>query len=158
MKAEFNFVRIFLLVCVCMMIQAPSLSAQLIEPSRTLEGRQKRMARISMFSEPPELTVFLDGVDIGSTPVISKELTPGVHILRIKDTEKEMFFPPGKTLQLDFYKDSLIEIPETKAESTPQPESVEKTMPREKETDDFRKDREQYQPFYWPLNSRGPIR
>jgi hypothetical protein len=75
----------FLLVAVTF-----SISGELIEPSRTLEGQQKPMGRLSVFSEPPELDVLLDGVGIGKTPVISKEVTSGVHMLRVKDTEKKL--------------------------------------------------------------------
>ena len=109
-----------------------------------LEGQQKPMGRLSVFSEPPALDVLLDGVEIGKTPVISKEVTSGVHILRVKDTEKEITILSGKSLQLSLFKDSLIEIPEKKAE--------------EKETEDTNEEKKQYDPFYWPLNPSGPIK
>ena len=101
----------FVFVYVFLMIQSLSVFAELIEPSRTLKGQQKPMGRLSVFSEPPELDVLLDGVEIGKTPVISKEVTSGVHILRLKDTEKEITILSGKSLQLSLFKDSLIEIP-----------------------------------------------
>ena len=76
------------------------------------------MGRLSVFSEPPELDVLLDSVEIGKTPIISEEVTSGVHILRVKDTEKEITILSGKSLQLSLFKDSLIEIPEKKAEAS----------------------------------------
>ncbi len=72
------------------------------------------MGRLSVYSEPPELDVLLDGVGIGKTPVISKEVTSGVHMLRVKNIEKEITILSGKSLQLSLFKDSLIEIPEKK--------------------------------------------
>ena len=135
-----------------------SICGELIEPSRTLEGQQKPMGRLSVFSEPPELDVLLDGVNIGKTPVISKEVTSGVHILRVKDTEKEITILSGKSLQLSLFKDSLIEIPEKKAEAPTQPKLEEKMATEEKKTEDSNKDKKQYDPFYWPLKPSGPIK
>jgi hypothetical protein len=89
MKIKLNLMFFFVFVTVFLMIQSLSVFAELIEPSRMLEGRQKPMGRLSVFSEPPELDVFLDDINIGKTPVISKEIAPGTHLLRIKETEKE---------------------------------------------------------------------
>ena len=157
MKSRFDLMLFLLFVWACLMTAPLSLSAQLITPSRTLEGEQKLMGRLSVFSEPPMLNVLLDGISIGNTPVISKQVIPGAHVLRIKDTEKEIMILPGKSIRLGFYKDSLIEIPEKKAEAPAQAKSGEKMTSKEKEISNYRKDREQYHPFYWPLNPRGPI-
>jgi hypothetical protein len=85
MKIKLNLMTFFVFITVFLMIQSLSVFAELIEPSRTLEGQQKTMGRLSVFSEPPALNVLLDGVKIGKTPVLSKEVTSGVHILRVKD-------------------------------------------------------------------------
>ena len=119
------------------MIQSLSVFAELIGPSRTLEGQQKPTGRLSVFSEPPELDVLLDSEKIGKTPVISKEVTSGVHILQIKDSEKEITILPGKSLQLSFFKDSLIEIPEKKTKAPTQPKLEEKMATEEKKTEDL---------------------
>ena len=158
MKIKLNLMVFFVFVYVFLMIQSLSVFAELIEPSRTLEGQQKPMGRLSVFSEPPELDVLLDSVEIGKTPVISKEVTSGVHILRVKDTEKEITILSGKSLQLSLFKDSLIEIPEKKAEAPTQPKLEEKMATEEKKTEDSNKDKKQYDPFYWPLNPSGPIK
>ena len=158
MKTKINLILLFGFVSVFLMIQSLSVFAELIEPSRTLEGQQKPMGRLSVFSEPPELDVLLDSVEIGKTPVISKEVTSGVHILRVKDTEKEITILSGKSLQLSLFKDSLIEIPEKKAEAPIQPKLEEKTTTEEKETEDTNEEKKQYDPFYWPLNPSGPIK
>jgi hypothetical protein len=140
------------------MIQSLSIFAELIEPSRTLEGQQKPMGRLSVFSEPPEFDVLLDGVNIGKTPVISKQVSPGTHLLRVKDTEKEITILSGKSLQLSLYKDALTEIPEKKAEAPAQPKSEKKMPTQEKKPEASNKDKKQYDPFYWPLNPSGPIK
>ncbi|MFH1931557.1 MAG: PEGA domain-containing protein [Pseudomonadota bacterium] len=89
---------LFVFVFVFLMIQSLSVFAELIEPSRALEGQEKPMGRLSVFSEPPELDVLLDSVEIGKTPIISEEVTSGVHILRVKDIEKEITILSGKSL------------------------------------------------------------
>ena len=158
MKIKFNLMIFFVFVYVFLMIQSLSVFAEFIEPSRTLEGQQKPMGRLSVFSEPPELDVLLDGVVIGKTPVISKEVTSGVHILRVKDIEKEITIVSGKSLQLSLFKDSLIEIPEKKTETPTQPKLEEKMATQEKKTEDSKDNKGKYDPFYWPTNPKGYIR
>ena len=158
MKIKLNLMIFFVFVYVFLMIQCLSVFAELIEPSRMLEGQQKPMGRLSVFSEPPELDVLLDSVEIGKTPVISKEVTSGVHILRVKDIEKEIIILPEKSLQLSLFKDSLIEIPEKKAEAPTQPRLEKKMATEEKKTEYSNRDKKQYDPFYWPMNPNGPIK
>jgi len=160
MKIKLNLMIFFVFVCVFLMIQCLSVFAELIEPSRTLEGQQKPIGigRLSVFSEPPELDVLLDSIGIGKTPIISKEVKSGVHILRVKDTEKEITILSGKSLQLSLFKDSLIEIPAKKAEAPTQPKLEEKMATEEKKTEDSNMDKKQYDPFYWPMNAGGPIK
>ncbi len=162
MKIKLNLLIFFVFVYVFLMIQSLCVFAELIEPSRTLKGQQKPMGRLSVFSEPPELDVLLDGVEIWKTPVISKEITSGVHILRVKDTEKEITILSRKSLQLSLFKDSLIEIPEKKAEGSTQPKLEEKMATEEKKPDEPTKEKTKsepkYDPLYWPLNPTGPIR
>ena len=111
-----------------------------------------------MFSETPDLDVYLDDSKIGKTPVISKEVTSGVHILRVKDTEKEITVLSGKSLQLGLFKGSLIVIPERKAEAPTPPKLEEKRVIEEKKPEEPEKDKLLYDSFYWPMNPRGPIR
>ena len=162
MKIKLNLMFFFVFVYVFLMIQSLSVFAELIEPSRTLEGQQKPMGRLSVFSEPPELDVLLDSVEIGKTPVISKEVTSGVHILRVKDTEKEITILSGKSLQLSLFKDSLIKIPEKKAKAPTQPKLEQKMASEEKKPDEPTREKTEnelkYDPPYWPLNPNGPIR
>ena len=158
MKIKINVILLLGFVFVFLTLQAVSVFAELIEPSRTLEGRQKPVGHLSVFSEPPGLDVLLDGINIGKTPVIAKQATPGTHVLRIKETEKEIVILSEKSLQLSFFKDSLIEIPEKKAESPApaKPEAQPKTP--EKQTEDSKKEKKQLDPFYFPTNPSGPIK
>jgi hypothetical protein len=111
-----------------------------------------------VFSEPPELDVLLDGVEIGKTPLFSKEVMPGVHVLQVKDTEKEITILSGKSIQLSLFKDFLIEIPEKKAVAPTQQKLEDKTVFEEKKAEDSNQYKIQYDPFYWPMNPRGPIK
>jgi len=148
---------VFLLVVVTF-----SISGELIEPTRTLESSEKTSGKISVFSEPPGLNVYLDGSKIGKTPIFSKEVTSGVHILRIKDTEKVITILSGKSLRLSLFKDSLIEIPEKKVEAPTQPKLEEKMATQKKKPDKPTREKTEYEPkydpLYWPLNPTGPIR
>jgi hypothetical protein len=78
--------------------------------------------------------------------------------LRVKDIEKEITILSGKSLQLSVFKDSLIAIPEKKAEAPAQRKLEEKMSTEEKKTKDSNKDKKQYDPFYWPLNPSGPVK
>ena len=135
-----------------------SIGAELIEPSRTLEGQQKPMGRLTVYSEPPELDVLLDDINIGKTPVISKQVATGTHVLRIKETEKEIVILPETSLGISYCKDSLIGIPEKKIEVPTPPKPKEQPKIPEKKTEDSKKEKKQLDPFYFPTNPSGPIR
>ena len=158
MKIKLNLMFFFVFVYVFLMIQSLSGFAGLIEPSRTLEGQQKPMGRLSVFSEPPELDVLLDNINIGKTPVISKEVATGTHVLRIKEVEKEIVILPETSLGISYYKDSLIEIPEKKIEVPTPPKPKEQPKIPEKKPEESKKEKKQLDPFYFPTNPKGPIR
>jgi hypothetical protein len=157
MKIKIKLMVIFGVFCVFLMMQPSSVFSELIGPSRTIKGLKNPKGRLSVFSEPPELDVLLDGVNIGKTPIFSKEVSPGTHLLRVKKTEKEIIILPGKYLQVSLYKGSLIEIPEKKDEALRETKSEEKTTIQEKKTKYPEKDMDENDPFYWPMNPTGPI-
>jgi len=158
MKTKINLIFLFGFVSVFLILQPLFLLAELIEPSRTVEAQQKPLGLLSVFSEPPELDVFLDGINIGKTPVISKQVKPGTHVLRVKETEKEIIILPEKSLQMSLFKNSLIEIPEKKAKSPAPAKPEAQPMTPEKKTKDSRENKGKYDPFYWPTNPSGPIK
>lgn len=162
MKIKLNLMIFFVFVYISLTIQPLYVFAELIEPTRTLDSSEKTSGEISVFSEPPDLDVYLDASKIGKTPVISKEITSGVHILRIKDIEKEITILPGKSHQLSLFKDSLIEISEKKAKAPTQPKLEERMATEEEKPDEPTREKTEnkpkYDPPYWPLNPTGPIR
>ena len=157
MKLKWNVMIFFIFVFVFVTMQLMPVFAELIEPSRTLKSQEEAMGTLSVFSEPPELDVVLDGTKIGKTPVISKEVRAGNHVLRINDTKKEISILPGKSLQLSLYKDSLIEIREKKLETSTQPKLEEKRTPEAKKPKGSQEEKIEDRPLYWPFNPRGPI-
>ena len=158
MKINIKVMVYFGFVSVLFIMQPLSVFAELIEPSRTLESQQKPMGRLSVFSEPPGLDVLLDGINIGKTPVISKEVASGSYVLRVKETEKGITILPETSLRISYYKDSLIEIHEKKIKAPIPPEPKEQRKLPEKKPEDSKKDKKQHDPFYWPTNPKGPIR
>lgn len=112
----------------------------LIPPSRSLEGREEVLARLTVVSEPPELEVFLDDSRIGNTPIWHKEVKPGPHKLQVHDAEKDIYVESGKALRLSYFKGSFIELPEEKEEiapAEPEPEKLPEptTVKRPREED-----------------------
>jgi len=81
---------------------------ELIEPTRTLEDAGARWGKLVVFSEPPEFDVFLDGSNIGKTPVWLEKVREGTHKLQIKDLEKEICVKEGKTLKVGLFKGRFI--------------------------------------------------
>jgi hypothetical protein len=132
------------------------MAAELIEPTRTLKGQNDQKGRLSVFSEPPKLEVTLDGTEIGKTPVVARQVEPGIHILKVRDSETEIYVGSGKEHQYSWYKGSFIKIPAKK--ETPKQQKAETAKPRQKKKTEKPSAREEdLQPLYWPLNPRGPI-
>lgn len=137
---------------------AAGLRAQLIEPTRSLPDASEGRGLLNVVSEPPGLEVQVDGRIIGKTPVFSARFSAGVHVLRIKDSELDIHLPAGKTTAISWFKGSFIEIPEGAKAFRERPAEPQ-TAPSQSKPDEgsgvqpgTAKD-----PFYWPLNPRGPI-
>ncbi len=97
----------------------------LIPPTRSLEGPVILPGKLTVVSEPPELKVFLDGSEIGQTPIWLKEVKPGLHMLRVRESETEVFVDPDKTVTLSFFKGSFVDVSsEQEKQLVPQPEKV----------------------------------
>jgi hypothetical protein len=157
MRAEKSPV-ILLIVCALCLAFAAGLAAQLIEPTRSLEGASVNAGTLMISSEPPGLEVQVDGRGIGKTPIFSSRFPSGVHVLRIENSEIEIHLAAGRTTAISWFKGTFIELPsrvkpaaETLQES-PQPAVKSKPI-GEPATPQTRIN----DPFYWPLNPRGPI-
>jgi len=152
-----GFPTLLALIIGCSIFSA-SLHAQLIEPTRSLEGASDGTAFLNVVSEPPDLEVQLDGKVIGRTPVFSVSFPPGAHVLRIRDSETDVRLETGKTISISWFKGSFIKIPEPAAPSAEIVKEPQTPLPKPKP--DEGQDAPQgaaKDPYYWPLNPRGPI-
>ena len=105
-------------VLTVMVAVSPSFGGELIEPTRTLGGPEKNWGGLTVFSEPPQLDVYLDGEKVGTTPLRLREVQTGLHKLRIKDTEKDVHVSKGRTARIGLFKGSFVtfsEVEEKKA-------------------------------------------
>ena len=128
----------------------------LIAPTRTLEGPGELPGRLTVVSEPPGLKVFLDGAEIGETPVWLNEVKPGSHKLRVRRSETEVFVEPGKKVTLSYFKGSFIVLPEEKETTRePAPES-EKLAERRKEMKPAEEEPRDLTPWERFLNRTSP--
>jgi len=129
----------------------------LIAPSRSLSGPIDEKAPLSVSSEPPGLGVTLDSTIIGETPVIEKEIEPGSHVVRIGDSETQIYARAGKPTKLSWFKGTFIEMPIKKADDQqqPRPEVAEKKAKPQTEAPKIKTGKNDA--FYWPTNPTGPI-
>lgn len=138
----------------------PAVQAELIEPTRTEYGSVDQPGVLNVYSEPPGLEIFIDGKLIGKTPVKSVRLSAGEHQLRIGDTERKVNIASGKNAVYSWFKGAMIEVAEPSetpgAPTTPDSASTKKLQPKSSVTTG-RRDSGTNDPFYWPLNPRGPI-
>lgn len=101
------------LVCLPALFRDKAGSAgELLPPSRTLEKPLERSGLLSVFSEPPELDVRLDGTQIGRTPVWSQEVKAGQHTLKIRDAETAILIESGKTLKIGLFRGEFVTLPD----------------------------------------------
>jgi hypothetical protein len=157
MQRKKPFFILLALSAVCALFNT-GLQAQLIEPTRSLYGASDGAGILNVLSEPPEMEVRLDGNVIGKTPVYSARFPSGSHLLRIQDSETAIHLEAGKTTSISWFKGSFIEIPETAKLPTETGKDLQPSLSKPK-PDEGQGDRQDTakDPFYWPLNPRGPI-
>ncbi|MBI5577866.1 MAG: PEGA domain-containing protein [Deltaproteobacteria bacterium] len=150
---------ILLLAGVWCLPYAVRLDAQLIEPTRGLRGDAEESGILRVVSEPPGMEVRVDGNVIGKTPVFAAKFVSGAHLLRIGDSNTEVHLAAGKTTTISWFKGSFIEIPEsaqTPREIVKEPQPSGKAPELEQGPTGAGKTYKS-DPYYWPMNPRGPI-
>ena len=100
-----------LLLSALLLTSATSTGEELIAPTRTLGGGHEGVGRLTIFSEPPELDVFLDGSKAGQTPLWLTGVRAGKHLIRIKDAVTEVDLKSGTYLKIGLFKGHLITLP-----------------------------------------------
>ena len=135
------------------------LHSELIEPTRTLDARYSQPGMLSIYSEPPSLEFLLDEKPTGRTPMISIPVPPGEHTLRIGDQEERIYLAPGQTVTLSWFKNAWIRIHEQPPASAPEgrTDSTQMSSAPRAAGEAKKPWAGSTDPFYWPLNPRGPI-
>jgi hypothetical protein len=113
-------------------VAAPCLGAELIQPTRTLGGPEKTWGGLTVFSEPPQLVVYLDGEKAGTTPLWLRQVEAGPHKLKIGEVEKDIRVSGGKTARIGLFKGSFVtfsEVEEKKAAPEPVKEAERRRPP-----------------------------
>lgn len=130
----------FLVLPVC--IVGLSSGDELIPPTRTLESGDKQWGKLTVFSEPPGFTVYLDNEEAGVTPLWLGKVETGMHTLRIQDKEAEIYIERGRRTKAGLFKGSFIVMQEKEMEVAQQPYPEEKPKPegivREQPTEEER--------------------
>jgi hypothetical protein len=103
----------FLFLC---LVPLGSSGDELIPPTRTLQEPGSTWGGLTVFSEPPQLEVYLDGKKVGETPVLLKHVKAGFHKLRVEHSETDIYLEPGGSVQLSLYKGSFITVAREKRE------------------------------------------
>lgn len=152
-----GILRLSFWVCICTLL-ALSASAQLIEPTRTLTSEPLAKSTLTVLSEPPGLKVMLDSKALGATPIFSATVDPGSHVLQVNDKQTSLQIVAGKSIRVALFKGSFIELPEQKEPELSQKSRAEEASPPAKpQTQPPKETIHTSDPFYWPLNPRGPI-
>jgi hypothetical protein len=140
-------------------VPAPhAVGGELIQPTRTLKSAEKLPGRLSVFSEPSGLDVFLNHSKIGKTPISFMEVAPGRHSLKVNDTETQIYVTPGKSLRLSLFKGTFIKVEEPERETIQNPDKkISGTIPAQA-SQEKRGYQPEYDPAYWPLKPNGPIK
>jgi len=123
MKVCFRFLYFLAVVYIFQFSYLSSAFAELIGPTRNLGEKFEAMGRLTVLSEPPGYKISLDGNRLGKTPAFLVEVKPGIHKLRVRDSETEIYLEPGKTLKISLFKNEFIQIPvESKVAEKQQPD------------------------------------
>lgn len=81
---------------------------ELIEPTRT--PSTEAPAQLTVTSEPPRLTVEVDGQPVGATPLRNHRVAAGKHKLRVGEAEADILLRPGKQVLISVFKGEIIDL------------------------------------------------
>ncbi len=116
-------------VCLVNVLAFPLVSsAELIEPTRTLQGKLNATGNLTILSEPPKLDVTLNDNQVGKTPILLKQLESGVYRLNIQESETEIYVGPGKDVKISLFKGEFIILPDEKKEPVKRQRAKEKKV------------------------------
>lgn len=149
---------ITVIIACCLWLPATGgFGSGLIEPTRTLEGDRSKPAKLSIFSEPPGLEVMLDGKVVGKTPVHLEAVGPGVHDLKVGDSETAIITDSGDVRRLSFFKGEFIDMPVEEDKPLEEPTGAQEKSAQKTGAEKAVDKTEELEPGYFPLNPRGRI-
>lgn len=111
-------VRVLMVTLTTMLLMAGSQSFgdELIDPTRTPGDPEKTWGGLTVFSEPPQLDVELDGKKVGTTPLRLRQVETGLHKLKIKEIEKDVHVKEGKIVRIGLFKGTFVAFSEVEQE------------------------------------------
>ena len=95
-----------------------ALQAELIGPTRSLKSTAEDPGQLTVFSEPPGLSIKLDGTLVGQTPMRIKAVDPGAHQLQVRESVTEIYVEPGQTFHISLFKNKFIQFQVAKKEAS----------------------------------------
>jgi len=104
----------------CILVSAISVcfAGELIEPTRTLQEAEKTWGGLTIFSEPPQLEIYLDGEKVGQTPLWLRKVERGLHSIKIGHAQTSVRIEKDKRLKVGLFKGSFV-ISSEPAKETP---------------------------------------
>jgi PEGA domain len=93
------------------------LQAELIEPTQTLKTAAAESGQLTVFSEPPDLMVKLDGTPVGQTPVRIQAVAPGDHQLQVRQSVTDINIESGEAYHISLFRDKFIRFQGAKSEA-----------------------------------------
>lgn len=143
--------------CFLWMPTTYSSGAELIEPTRALEGENRQPGKLSVFSEPPGLEVTLDGEVIGKTPLNLKSVSQGAHVLHVGNKETMITIGPGESRRVSFFKSEFVKMPAEEKVAREASKATEEQPANVSGSEHPAESSQKLVPGYFPLNPRGPI-
>jgi hypothetical protein len=130
MKKIYKFVVFLVSFFTIIVLNFSALQAGLIEPTRSLKATAEDPGQLTVFSEPPGLSIKLDGKFIGQTPMRMNAVDPGPHQLQVGESVTEIYFEPGQAFHISLFKNKFIQFQVAKKEAS-KPSGAGKTLTSE---------------------------
>ena len=94
----------------CILLSAISVcfGVELIEPTRTLQEAGRTWGSLTIFSEPPQLEVYLDREKVGRTPLWLRKVEAGLHKIKIGPAETSVRVGKDERIKAGFFKGSFL--------------------------------------------------
>ncbi len=154
MFSKSTVISAFFLSCL-FLVTSWSLGGELIAPTRTLGRATETPGKLIVVSEPPGLEVYLDEAHIGETPLLLKDVKPGLHKLRVKHEETDILVESGGTFRISLFKGSFVNIPKPEKVEVKHPEPLQRQPTEARRTVGYPNEERQKDLTSWDLFVNG---